>query len=146
MTASPEPPAGAPAPKRPGGGFTFTDPGCRTEVRVGALLVIAAVFLWLWLGPVRASYLYLLGTPFLLVGVPLQAFQAPTRPGFPWKVGLAFTLGALVMWPGLRYRDGIGDAPVHVQMIIPLLLVAGLWILVWWPVAIARSPRVVGPR
>jgi hypothetical protein len=147
--ASP-PPSGAPAqsaaptaekPSRPA--FTFTDAGCRVEVRVGALLVLAAVFLWLWLGPEKSGRLFLLGMPLLLVGIPIQAVQARSgRPGFPWKLGLAFTLGALLMWPDLRYREDVGpDVPIHVQTVVPLLLIAGAWILLWWPLA-ARNRRL----
>ena len=56
-------------------GFTFTDDGCRTELRVGALLILAAVFLWLWLGPLTSMKLFLAGVPLLnhrcpLAGVP----------------------------------------------------------------------------
>jgi hypothetical protein len=134
-------PAAGKKPDKPG--FTFTDAGCRVEVRVGALLVLAAVFLWLWLGPEKSGRLYLLGMPLLLVGIPIQAFQARGgRPGFPWKLGLAFTLGALLMWPDLRYREDIGpDVPIHVQTVVPLLLIAGVWILLWWPLA-ARNRRL----
>ena len=133
------PTAGPPSHVPASGGFSFTDAGCRTEVRAGALLVLAAVFMWLWMGPERASWLYLLGAPLLLVGIPIQAIQANHRPGFPWKVGLSFTALALAMWKGLTYRDGIApDAPLRVQIIFYLLLIAGLWVLAWWPVAIAR--------
>lgn len=140
-------PAGAAAPagerKAEKPGFTFTDPGCRTEVRVGALLVLAAVFLWLWLGPQTAGRLYLIGAPLLLVGIPLQALQARGgRPGFPWKLGIAFTVGALAMWPDLRWRETV-DGAVQVQTVVPLLLAAGIWILVWWPVAAAGWRRAV---
>jgi hypothetical protein len=136
----PEQPAKKP-PEKPG--FTFTDPGCRTEVRVGVLLVLAAVFLWLWLGPEKSGRLYLLGAPLLLIGIPLQAIQARAgRPGFPWKVGIAFTAGALLMGPDLRYREDIGaDAAIHFQTVVPLLLAAGAWILLWWPLA-ARNRRL----
>ena len=152
--------------------FTFTDAGCRSEVRLGALLVLAAVFLWLWLGPQKAGMLYLVGMPLLLVGIPLQAFQARSgRPGFPWKLGLAFTIGAALMWPDLRYRDieaidpgthgsppmlgsldisylwsGLRyreawNGPMQVQTVVPLLLAAGVWIVAWWPLA-ARNRRL----
>ena len=52
--------------------LTFTDDGCRTELRIGALLVLVAVFVWLWLGPDIASRLALVGLPLLLVGGALQ--------------------------------------------------------------------------
>jgi hypothetical protein len=134
------PPGAKPPPKTASQGFCFTDAGCRTEVRLGSLLVLAAVFMWLWMGPERASWLYLLGAPLLLVGVPIQAIQASHRPGFPWKVGLSFTVLALAMWRGLTYRDGIApEAPLQVQIIFYLLLIAGLWVLAWWPVAVLRK-------
>jgi hypothetical protein len=146
-SAAPAPATPATKPEKPG--FTFTDAGCRTEVRLGALMVVAAVFMWLWLGPEKSGRLYLVGAPLLLVGIPIQALQARHgRPGYPWKLGLAFTLGALVMWPDLRYRewaDGVGSAPpaewpLHVQTVVPLLLAAGAWIMLWWPIA-ARNRR-----
>ena len=117
-------------------GFTFTDPGCRTDVRLGALIVLGAVFLWLWWGPTASSRLYLAGAALLLWGVPLQALQGRRdgRPGYPWKLGLAMALGGGVMWPGMRYRD-IAGGDVHVQEVAHLLLFAGVWILAWWPVA-----------
>jgi hypothetical protein len=119
--------------KRPG--FTFTDPGCRTEVRAGALLVLAAVFLWLWAGPTLASKIYLVGAALLVIGVPIQAFQSRRgRPGFPWKVGLAMTLLGLAMWPDLIYREAVGGVR-RVQDIAWMLTGAGAWILLWWPVA-----------
>ena len=130
-------PAPAPAPTpTPRKGLTFTDDGCRIDVRVGALLVVAAVFLWLWLGSTMSSRVYLVGLPFLLWGVPWQAMQARTlgRPGFPWKVGLAFTVLGAAMSYDLRYRE-LPGGPVKVQEVGPLLLVAGVWIMAWWPVA-----------
>ncbi len=149
MTAA-SPPAAAPDPTPASGaqpegaaqeasestGFAFTDPGCRSDVRLGALIVLGAVFLWLWWGPSASSRLYLSGAALLLFGVPLQAFQSrrDARPGYPWKLGLAMAIGGGVMWPDLRYRD-IAGGPVHVQEVAPLLLIAGAWILAWWPLA-----------
>lgn len=130
----------------PVSGFVFTDPGCRTEIRLGALLVLGAVFLWLFLGPVMCSRIYLLGAPLLLVGVPIQALQARRdgRPGFPWKLGLTMTIGGLMMaWggliglPDLRFRETV-TGPVQTQPVGPLLAAAGAWILIWWPVAARR--------
>lgn len=129
-------PASEPAPAS---AFCFTDPGCRTEVRLGALIILAAVFLWLFFGPTVCSRLYLLGAPLLFIGIPIQALQARRagRPGYPWKLGLALTIGGALMWPDLRYREEIGG-PVYVQEIAPLLLAAGVWIMAWWPVARSR--------
>lgn len=144
-TAAPAPSASAAAVPQ-ASGFVFTDPGCRTEIRVGALLVLAAVFLWLFLGPVMCSRIYLLGAPLLLIGVPIQALQARRdgRPGFPWKLGLTMTIGGLVMaWggliglPDLRFREQM-TGPVQTQPVGPLLAAAGIWILIWWPVARSR--------
>ncbi len=139
------------AKTEPKPGFTFTDPGCRTEVRLGALLVLAAVFLWLWLGPETSSRLYMVGAPLLLIGIPIQAIQGRKgRPGYPWKIGLAFAIGGALMWPDLRYRESI-EAARHfanllpVQPVAPLLLGAGVWILAWWPYARStRAPRSAG--
>jgi hypothetical protein len=121
-------------------GFCFTDPGCRTEVRLGALIILAAVFLWLWLGPTASSRLYLIGAPLLFIGIPIQAIQARKygRPGYPWKLGLVMAIGGGLMWPDLRYREAV-TGPVYVQEVAPLLLAAGLWIVAWWPYARSRS-------
>jgi len=132
-------PASVATPSKPG--FAFTTDGCRTDVRVGALLVLMAVFLWLWLGPGTSSKLYLIGAPLLLVGVPMQAIQARRhgRPGYPWRLGLALGLGGALMWPDLLYRERF-DAALQVQPVAPLLVAAGAWILLWWPIARRRSP------
>ena len=129
---SPPTPALAPATKT---AFAFTDPGCRTDIRAGALLILGAVFLWLWFGPQTSAKIYLVGAPLLLWGVPWQAIQARGgRPGFPWKLGVAMTALGMAMWPGLRFQNGPGE-PMEVQIIAPLLTAAGAWILLWWPVA-----------
>ncbi len=117
-------------------GFAFTDPGCRTEVRVGALLVLMGLFLWLWLGPSLSIKLCWIGLPLVAVGVPIQAIQARRdgRPGYPWKLGLTLAIGAGLMWKDLTYREYVGGA-LMVQPIAPILMSVGAWILVWWPVA-----------
>ncbi len=129
----------APVPKK---AFTFTDDGCRTEIRLGILLILAAVFVWLWLGPRWSAGLYFLGLPLVLLGVPLHARDArrAARPGYPLKLGLILTIGAILMWPDLLYREMVGG-PLQVQPMAPLLLVAGLWILAWWPVARRSETR-----
>jgi hypothetical protein len=139
MTTVPAAPSESSDKDKKKDGFAFTDPGCRWDVRLGVLLVLAAVFLWLWLGPAKSSRLYLLGAPFLLYGVPMQAFQARRdgRPGFPWKVGLTMTIGGLLMWPDLMYQESITDK-AHVQPVAYLLVIAGAWILAWWPLARRR--------
>ena len=146
VTTPPAPtsaPAAEPA-KSQASAFCFTDPGCRTEVRLGALIILGAVFLWLFFGPTFCSRLYLVGAPLLLIGIPIQAIQARRdgRPGYPWKLGLALTIGGALMWPDLRYREIVGG-PVHVQEIAPLLLAAGAWIMAWWPVARSRVGSTV---
>lgn len=146
MTNASDPLSAAAGPAKPTAepsAFCFTDPGCRTEVRAGALIILAAVFLWLFFGPTFCSRLYLVGAPLLLIGIPIQAIQARRdgRPGYPWKLGLALTIGGALMWPDLRYREAI-DGPVYVQEIAPLLLAAGAWILLWWPFARTRTSPV----
>jgi len=123
-------------------GFAFTDPGCRTDVRIGSLLILAALFLWLWFGPQTSARIFLVGAPFLAWGVPLQAIQAwrQGRPGYPWKLGLAMTAMGIFTWMDLRFREVPGGS-VQVQVIAPLLTAAGVWILLWWP--ISRLKRVV---
>ncbi len=135
MTTPPAPAINAPAPT-PRSGFAFTDPGCRTDVRVGALLILGALFLWLWFGPATSAKLFLAGAPFLLWGIPWQAIQGwrQGRPGYPWKLGIAMTLMGIFTWIDLRYRE-LPDGPVSVQIIAPLLTGAGVWILLWWPVS-----------
>ena len=136
-----------PAPSEPAKpaktGFAFTTDGCRSDVRFGALLVLVAIFVWLWLGPVVSSRLYLLGAPFLLWGIPMQALEARRdgRPGYPWKLGLAMAVGGALMWPDLVYRERF-DGPLFWQPIAPLLVAAGVWILAWWPVT-RRRPAAV---
>lgn len=129
--ADPAPPVKPAKDKRPA--FTFTDDGCRTEVRLGILIMLAAVFLWLWLGPSLSAKVYLLGVPLLAVGIPLQAIQARRqgRPGYPLKMGLVLLVGGALMWPDMLYREEIGG-PLGVQPMAPLMLFPGLWIVGWW--------------
>lgn len=141
---APEMPAAAPAaptPKKPG--FAFTDPGCRSDVRVGSLLVLAALFLWLWFGPQTSARIFLAGIPLLLWGIPWQAIQGwrQRRPGYPWKLGLAMTAMGIATWVDLRFRE-TPTAAIQVQIIAPLLTGAGAWILLWWPVS--RLPVPAG--
>ena len=133
-------PAAAEAPKPRKSGFAFTDPGCRTDVRFGALLILAALFLWLWFGPTTSARIFLCGAPLLLWGIPWQALQGwrDGRPGYPWKLGIAMTLMGIFTWLDLRFREEPGG-PIQVQIIAPLLTAAGVWILLWWPVS--RLPR-----
>lgn len=122
-----------PAAKKPA--FTFTDPGCRTDVRLGGLIVLVAVFLWLWKGPETCSRVFLVGAALLLWGIPWQAIQGRAgRPGYPWKLGLAMTALGLGMGLDLRYQEAVG-LPVRLQDIVIMLVGAGAWVLAWWPVA-----------
>ncbi len=132
-------PAAPAKPKRPP--FQFTGVGCRTDVRVGSLLVLIAVFLWLWFGPQTSARIFLAGVPFLLWGVPWQAIQARRdgRPGFPWKLGIAMTVLGVAQWCDLRYREWPGGE-IGVQVIAPMLTACGVWILLWWPIARQRAP------
>jgi hypothetical protein len=118
--------------------MTVTDNGCRTDVRLGGLLVMASVFLWLFAGPGLSAKGLLLGGLLLAWGVPWQALQARRgRPGYPWKMGLAFTLLGLAMVPDMLYREVPGGA-LEVQVMAPALAVCGLWTLAWWPLARPR--------
>ncbi len=133
-----QPSAAAKPPGKPW--FTFTDDGCRSDLRLGALLVSAAVFLWLFLGPANASLVLLPGLLLLLVSVPLQAIQARRgRPGYPWKLGLGMAGLAAAMAPDQVFRM-IPGGELRVQDIAWYLGGAGGWILLWWP--LARAPRL----
>jgi hypothetical protein len=123
---------------------TFTDDGCRLEVRVGALLAIASVFLWQFLpgfvngGTTVCAFGWLAGTILVVAGIPIQALQARSgRPGYPWKLGLALcALGGAMLWD-LRFRDAPG-APLHLHQTAMMLSAPGLWIMLWWPVSRLR--------
>jgi hypothetical protein len=136
LPADPAAPPPQPAAAPPRKGFSFTDDGCRTEIRLGALLVLAGMFLWLWLGPTKSNYLNLLGIVLILVGVPLQVRDARRsgRPGYPWKLGLTLAILGALMWKDLLYRERY-DGPLGVQPMAPVFLGVGLWILAWWPFA-----------
>jgi hypothetical protein len=140
MTDSAPAPAAKPeAPAKPG--FAFTDDGCRTEIRLGVLLVLAGMFLWLWLGPTKSNYLNLIGIVLVLVGVPLQALDARRlgRPGYPLKLGIILAVLGALMWKDLLWRERY-DGPLHVQPMAPIFLGVGLWILAWWPFARLKKP------
>ncbi len=130
--ASPENPPSAPAPAKIS--FAFTDAGCRTEIRVGALLVLVGVFMWGWLGPAWASPLAWLGVPLVLVGVVLQIRDGHRlgRPGYPWKLGIAMGIFGLIMASDLTYRERF-DGPLAVQLTAILLVIPGVWMLAGWP-------------
>ena len=128
-------------------GFTFTKDGCRTEIRVGALLLLAGIFFWLFLGPATCTKICLVGLVAILIGVPLQALDAKkyNRPGYPKLLGWIFTIGGLAMLPDLCYRESIGG-PLQIQIIGPLIVIAGVWMLAWMPVARFSGAQANGER
>lgn len=115
-------------------GWTFTDDGCRWDVRLALFVMLLAVFLWLWLTPPRSAPLYLLASPFFMVGVVLQAWQGRTRqrPGYPLKLGIILTVLGLLMIPDALYRERV-DGPLGIQPMALLVLFPGIWILMCWP-------------
>lgn len=127
MTESP------PAPRR--AWLQFTLPGCRTELRVGALLVLAGTFLWNFAGPALAMKLAILGLPLLAVGAVLQALLSARQgvDAYPWKLALAMLVLGLPMCWDFRYRDVPGEA-VQLLLVGPILAIAGAWLALWWPV------------
>lgn len=134
----PSPAQTAPAPSAPRKPWLqFTHPGCRTELRVGALLVLAGTFLWNFAGPSLAVKLAIIGMPFLIVGTIIQALRGTH--GYPWRLALAMLILGLPMCWDFRYRDEPGG-PLHLLLIGPILAVAGAWLLLWWPLA-ARNQR-----
>ena len=113
--------------------FRFTDHGCRTEVRLGALLTVGAIFLWMWLGPNKAVWMLLMGVPLLWVGVVIQAIEArrDQRPGYPMKLGIVFAVFGGLMIPDQMSRV-VPDGALSFQIQAPLLCLSGLWIIAWW--------------
>ena len=134
-------PAKVPAIDQMPTGFAFTDSGCRSEVRFGALLIMMAVFMWLFLGPQWCAWLSVAGGVCLLIGVPWQAFESMRvqRPGYPIKLAVVFcVLGGFLLYDN-RFRVRY-DAAMDFHYIGWMVLLAGLWMLAWWPVA-RKSPR-----
>lgn len=130
-----------PAAKAKKASFAFTTDGCRSELRLGALLVLAGTFLWNFVGPTWAMRVAIVGLPLLLVGVVLQALAARRGvPGMPWKLGIAMLiLGAAMTWD-FRYRD-IPGGTMDVVLVGPILAVSGIWILLWLPLSAAWLRR-----
>ena len=138
-------PAHAAEPAPSSGGFSFTDDGCRLELQVGGLLVVACVFLWQFLpgitngGMSVCAFGWLIGALLIVVGAPIQAWQARTagRPGYPWKLGLALVFfGGFMLWD-LRYRE-VPSGPLILHQTALMMVSPGLWILLWWPLARTR--------
>ena len=119
-------------PKKPS--WTFTDDGCRWEVRLSLLVMLAAVFLWLFLSPPRSAPLYFIALPVFMVGVVIQAIQGRKqgRPGYPLKIGVILTAIGLLSIPGALYRETV-DGPLGIQPMVLLMLFPGIWILGCWP-------------
>ena len=122
--------------------FAFTDPGCRTELRVGALLVLAGTFLWNFVGPSVAIKLAIVGAPLVLVGTVLQALGVGGHGGFPWKLGLAMLILGGAMSYDFRYRE-VPGGPQFMLLVGPILAGTGAWIAAWWPVAALIRRRTV---
>lgn len=130
------PPADPPKPRK--AWLQFTHPGCRTELRVGALLVLAGTFLWNFAGPSLAMKLALAGLPLLAIGAVLQALKGTQ--GYPWRLAVAMLLLGLPMCWDFRYRD-LPGGPVHLLLIGPILAVSGAWLALWWPLAARNQAR-----
>jgi hypothetical protein len=139
---SPSPQADAPAAGKPAKPpskpwFTWTDYGCRWEVRLGFFLITGYALLVDFLGEMFSlagmAKLALVGLA-LLIGIPIQAHQGRTqgRPGYPLLMGLVLTvLGAFLVYD-LRSRTGPFD-PLELRPAAVIILGAGLWVLAWWP-------------
>ncbi|MEK7413016.1 MAG: hypothetical protein AAB263_06845 [Planctomycetota bacterium] len=120
--------------------LVFTRPGCRTELRLGALLVLAGTFLWNFVGPTMAIKIALAGIPLVLIGTVLQALGIGSKRGFPWKLGLSMLILGGAMCYDFRYRD-VPGGPLLLVLVGPILASAGLWITLWWPIATLTQRR-----
>jgi hypothetical protein len=120
--------------------WTVTDDGCRTEIRVGGLLMFVGLFGWQWLiGPKWGTWLMASGALAILVGVPVQALEARRgRPGYPWKLGIILTAFAGALLVDLTYREQVGG-PLLAHPAGWFFLGAAVWTLGWWPVARRRQ-------
>jgi len=126
---------GQPAPQIHRPLLQFTLPGCRTELRLGALLVLAGTFLWNFVGPAVAIKIAILGLPLVLVGAITQTLAA--RRGvdaYPWKMAVAMLALGVPMCFDFRYRDAPGDT-VHILLVGPFLAASGAWLAIWWPIS-----------
>lgn len=128
----------AAAPRRTWMQFTY--PGCRTELRVGVLLLLSGTFLWNFAGPALAIKLALAGAPLLAFGAVMQALGTPRS--YPWKLAVAMLALGLPMCWDFRFRD---DPSGELQLLLvgPLLAGAGAWLALWWLVAAMRRPAPV---
>ncbi len=135
---SPQPAAAA--PRRPW--LQFTLPGCRTELRLGALLVLSGTFLWNFAGPSLAMKLAVIGLPLLVVGAALQALLSARQgvDAYPWKLAVAMLILGVPMCFDFRYRDAPG-AELQLLLVGPILAVAGGWLALWWPVSAMNLRR-----
>lgn len=137
---APQPQPAPEAPRRPW--LQFTLPGCRTELRLGALLVLAGTFLWNFAGPSLAMKLAVVGLPLLVVGAALQALLSARQgvDAYPWKLAVAMLILGVPMCFDFRYRDAPG-AEVQLLLVGPILAVAGGWLALWWPVSVMNLRR-----
>ena len=128
------------APRRPW--LQFTLPGCRTELRLGALLVLAGTFLWNFAGPSLAMKLAVIGLPLLIVGAVLQALLSARQgvDAYPWKLAAAMLMLGLPMCFDFRYRDAPGGE-LQLLLVGPILALAGGWLALWWPVSALNLRR-----
>jgi hypothetical protein len=120
----------------------FTLPGCRTELRIGALFVLAGTFLWNFAGPALAMKLAILGLPLVAIGAVLQALLSAKHgvDAYPWKLAVAMLLLGVPMCWDFRYRDVPGET-VQLLLVGPILAIAGAWLALWWPVAMFNLRR-----
>jgi hypothetical protein len=114
------------SPTKKKSAWTITEDGCRTEVRLGLLLSMAGVFVWLWQGPGMAVRLYFPGLILLLLGLFLQVRDAQRlgRPGYPTKAGFLLFVGGLLLAFDVMYRESVGG-PLRVQPIAPMVATVG---------------------
>lgn len=137
---APQSPPAPEAQRRPW--LQFTLPGCRTELRLGALLVLAGTFLWNFAGPSLAMKLAVIGLPLLIVGAALQALLSARQgvDAYPWKLAVAMLILGVPMCFDFRYRDAPG-ADLQMLLVGPILAVAGGWLALWWPVSVMNLRR-----
>ena len=125
--------------------WTLTEDGCRTEVRLGLLLSMAGVFVWLWQGPSMAVKLYFPGFGLLLLGLWWQIRDAQTagRPGYPTKAGIILFVGGLLLSLDVMYREDVGG-PLQIQPIAPMVTAVGFVVLLGrlWLVIRGQSDEI----
>ena len=103
--------------------WTFTDDGYRWDVRLSLLVMLMAVFLWLWLTPPRSAPLYLIAARFLCLALVCRLGKSRTsnRPGHSLKLGIILTVIGGLMVPDALYREQV-DGPLGIQPMALLTL------------------------